>query len=117
MQDLMFKATDKSAWDSFAESFPVDAQLLVDEIGPIVTTPSVYAGETLITPAVMDLAHHVNVRVLRPFVMSKDEIPVEIDFCAVLAIGGPGVTWIDPATVNNPRRVWAGGMSYWKPAE
>lgn len=112
--DLMFKATDKAAWDAFAASFTPD--ILTDEIGPIVITPAILDenGE-VITPAVIDNAHHVNIRVLNPFIMSTDEEPVEIDVCATLAAGGPGVEWVDPAIVTSPERIWAGGMNYWSP--
>lgn len=115
-QDLMFKADDKEAWDAFAETFPDAADILIDEIGPIVITPAVIdeQGEVVEEP-VIDLSHHVNVRVQRPFIQSDDAEPVEIDVCAVLAAGGPGVEWIDPAIVTSPERIWAGGMNYWVP--
>jgi len=114
--DLMFKATDKAAWDAFALTFPVAADILVDEIGPIVTTPAVLDenGE-IVTPAVVDDHWHTNVRIVRPVITTTDEegTVTEIDVCAVLAQGGEGVAWIDPADVATPARIWAGGMSYW----
>lgn len=112
MNDLMFKATDKAAWDAFALASGLALQvdeavvpapgILIDEIGPIVITPAVLdeQGE-IVTPAVIDEAHHVNVRV-----MSRS-----IDLAA-LAAGGSGVEWIDPAIVTSPERIWAGGMNY-----
>lgn len=84
MLDMMFKATDKAAWDAFAETLPDG--VLIDEIGPI--------GE--------DVAYHVNLRI----------IDGTID-AAKLAEGYHYVQWIDPATVDTPARIWAGGMSYW----
>jgi hypothetical protein len=103
MNDLMFKADDKAAWDAFVETFPEGATVLVDEIGPVVTTPAVYDGEgNLVTPAVMDEHHHVNVRVITP-----------LEVCSTLAAGASGVVWIDPVTVSSPSRIWAGGMNYW----
>jgi len=112
--DLMFKATDKAAWDAFALTFPSAADILVDEIGPIVTTPAIIDEDgEIVTPAVVDDHWHTNVRVLRPVIQSDDDEPVETDVCAVLALGGPGVAWIDHDTVNSPSRIWAGGMSYW----
>lgn len=81
--------------------------IFIDEIGPIVITPAVLdkQGE-IVTPAVIDEAHHVNVRV-----MSRS-----IDLAA-LAAGGSGVEWIDPAIVTSPERIWAGGMHYWTPPD
>jgi len=115
--DLMFKATSKSTWDAFALTFPAAADILVDEIGPIVTIPAVFDEDgEIVTPAVVDDHWHSNIRVLRPVIMSTDEEPVTIDVCALLAQGGPGVEWIDPDTVSSPSRIWAGGMSYWRNA-
>ena len=117
--DLMFKATDKAAWDSFVTSWPnTFTDILVDEIGPIVTTPAVLDEDgEIVTPAVVDDHWHTNVRVLRPVITTTDEegTVTEIDVCAVLAQGGEGVAWIDPDTVSSPSRIWAGGMSYWVP--
>lgn len=123
MQDLMFKATDKAAWDAFALASGltiangditfVAPGFVISEIGAIAITPSVFDTEgNLVTPAVMDEHHHVNVRVLTPVVMSNDDPPVEVNVCATLAAGGPGVEWVDPATVSSPERIWAGGMNY-----
>lgn len=123
MKDLMFKATDKAAWDAFALASGLTVTddgltfaapgILISEIGAIATTPPVFDAEgNMVTPAVMDEHHHVNVRVMQPFVMSDDDPPVEIDVCAALAAGGAGVAWLDPATVSSPSRIWAGGMDY-----
>ena len=115
MKDLMYKATNKAAWDAFAATIPDG--LLIDEIGPIMVTPPVLneAGE-IVTPAVMDNAHHVNVRVLTPIISHTDESgTITFDVCAQMSLGGEGVDWIDPATVNSPSRIWAGGMNYWTP--
>ena len=119
-QDLMFKATTKAKWDEFVATFPQAAEILIDDIGPIVITPAVIGPDgTVITPAVMDNAYHANVRVLRPYITEVDEDGdlVEIDVCAVLAEGATGVEWIDPADVTSPDRIWAGGMTYWTPVE
>lgn len=106
--DLMYKATDKATWDAYLAALPEDVTplLLVDEIGPIVITPAILdeQGE-VVTEAVIDPAHHVNVRYL------GDENIV----AAALSEGGPGVEWIDPAIVTSPERIWAGGMNYWTP--
>lgn len=125
MKDLMFKATDKAAWDAFALASGLtvaDGDITfvapgfsMSEIGAIAIAPPVFDAEgNLVTPAVMDEHHHVNVRVLTPVVMSDDEPPVEIDVCATLAAGGVGVVWLDPSTVSSPSRIWAGGMNYWQ---
>jgi len=114
--DLMFKATDKAAWDAFALTFPAAADILVDEIGPIVTTPAIIDEDgEIVTPAVIDNHWHTNVRIVRPVITTTDEegTVTEIDVCAVLAQGGEGVAWIDPADVATPARIWAGGMTYW----
>lgn len=84
MFDLMFKATDKPAWDAFAATLPEG--ILIDEIGPIEGTPG----------------YHVNIRVM------DDAVD-----CAALAQGYHYVQWIDPDTVATPQRIWAGGMNYW----
>lgn len=104
--DLMFKATDKPAWDAWAETALAVPDVLIDEIGPIGSA----AGE-------MGEAHYVNVRVLRPVFTSVDDQGnvTETDVCAELASGGAGVEWIDPASVSTPSRIWAGGMCYWVP--
>lgn len=86
MMDLMFKATDKVAWDAFAATLPEG--ILIDEIGPIEGS----------------VGHHVNIRTI---IDSVD--------CAVLAAGGDGVEWINPVIVTSPERIWAGGMNYWMP--
>lgn len=86
MFDLMYKATNKSAWDAYAATLPDG--ILIDEIGPI--------GE--------NTEYHVNIRVL------DDTVD-----CAALAQGGTGVDWVDPALVATPARIWAGGMNYWVP--
>ena len=70
MMDLMYRATDKATWDAYAASkgLTSDGQptgCYIDEIGPIVTTPAVISEDgTILTPAVMDDRHHVNVRVI-----------------------------------------------------
>lgn len=109
MFDLMYKATDKAAWDAFLSALPEDVllSLLVDEIGPIVITPAVLDeyGD-VVEEAALDLSHHVNLR------YCGDDNSV----AATLAAGASGVQWIDPSTVSTPARIWAGGMNYWKPA-
>lgn len=107
--DMMFRANDKAAWDAFAASAGltdagVPTDCLIDEIGQIMMTPPVFSADgTILTPAVMDNHHHVNVRLSGGHDL------------AVLAQGAQGVEWIDPATVSSPSRIWAGGMDYWMP--
>lgn len=112
MIDLMFRADSQAAWTAFAASagYTRDADgaavptegVSIDEIGPVVTTPAVLDDEgEIITDAVLDQRHHVNVR---------------LDCDAPPMISGPGVEWIDPATVTTPARIFAGGMTYWRPA-
>lgn len=84
MFDLMFKATDKAAWDAFAATLPDG--ILIDEIGAIEGADG----------------YHANIRVL------DDTVD-----CAALAQGYHYVQWIDPALVESPARIWAGGMNYW----
>lgn len=125
MADLMYRATDKAAWDAYAAivSLTVDGMpngCYIDEIGPIVTTPAVIGPDgEIITPAVVDNHHHVNVRLTQLAGPMPDPVPPDHvqqgHDPAVLAQGGPGVEWIDPATVSSPSRIWAGGMSYWTP--
>jgi hypothetical protein len=124
--DLMYRATDKAAWDAYAAivSLTSDGQPLgcyIDCIGQIVTTPAVIDPETgdVVSPAVVDEHFHVNVRLTQIAGPMPDPVPEDYvqqgHDPAVLAQGGPGVEWIDPASVDNPRRIWAGGMSYWVP--
>lgn len=115
MFDLMFNATSKKAWDDFAAAnglvldfdgatFPASG-VMIDEIGPIMVDPPVIDRDgDIITPAVMDEEYHVNLRV-----------DADAADPALLAAGGTGVKWVDPATVTSPARVWAGGMNYWTP--
>jgi hypothetical protein len=124
--DLMYRATDKAAWDAYAASvnLTVDGMpsgCYIDTIGPIVTTPAVIDPETgdVVTHAVVDEHFHVNVRLTQIAGPAPDPLPPDYvqqgHDPAVLAQGGPGVEWLDPATVLNPARIWAGGMSYWVP--
>lgn len=106
MYDFMYKADDKAAWDQYIESLPerITSELAIDEIGPVVITPAVFDNEgNIITPAVLDLAHHVNARYL-----GTDEADAEI-----LATSTTKVKWISPDTVSTPNRIWAGGMNYY----
>lgn len=125
--DLMYRADTKAAWDAYASEMDLTVTdgentyplgCYIDEIGSIVVTPAVIGenGE-IVTPAVMDDRHHVNVRLTQiagplPDPLPEDYVPQGHD-PAVLAEGGEGVEWVDPATVDNPRRIWAGGMRYW----
>lgn len=105
MFDLMFKATDEASWDAYVAGLDpeVQANILLDEIGPIVVTPAVYDEDgDIVTPAVIDEAWHVNLRTL------SDTVD-----CAALAAGNDDVEWIDPTLVSVPDRIWAGGMNYW----
>lgn len=119
--DLMFKAATQAAWNAYISAAPwpwnTHPDRLIDEIGPIMVTPPVLDEDgNIITPAVMDNAHHVNVRVLTPINSQTDESgTITFDVCAQMSLGGEGVDWIDPATVNSPSRIWAGGMNYWTP--
>ncbi len=124
--DLMYRATDEATWDAYADIVGLTADGMpngcyIDEIGPIVTTPAVIDPETgnVITPAVVDEHFHVNVRLTQIAGPLPDPLPPDYvqqgHDPAVLAQGGPGVEWLDPAIVGNPYRIWAGGMSYWVP--
>ncbi len=121
MMDLMYRATTKSAWDAYAASMGLTADgqpsgCYIDEIGPIVSTPAVIGEDgEIVTPAVMDDRHHVNVRIVNLPQSVDEEGTVIITTMADLAQGNVDVEWVDPALVNNPRRIFAGGMSYWTP--
>jgi hypothetical protein len=123
--DLMYRAADEATWDAWAAivSLTYDGHpngCYIDEIGPVVVTPAVIGPDgEIITPAVMDDRYHVNVRLTqiagpRPDPLPEDYVPQGHD-PAVLAQGGPGVEWLNPADVEHPCRIWAGGMSYWTP--
>lgn len=123
--DLMYRAADEATWDAWAAivSLTYDGHpngCYIDEIGPVVVTPAVVNPDgDIITPAVMDDRYHVNVRLTqiagpRPDPLPEDYVPQGHD-PAVLAQGGPGVEWLNPAAVEHPCRIWAGGMSYWTP--
>ena len=119
--DLMYRATDKAAWDAYAAQVGLTADgyptgCYIDEIGPIVVTPAVISEDgTILTPAVMDDRHHVNVRIVHLPQTTDEEGTVTVKTMADLAAGNSDVEWIDPSTVDNPRRIFAGGMSYWTP--
>ena len=119
--DMMYRATDKATWDAYAASkgLTSDGQptgCYIDEIGPIVQTPAVIGQDcTILTPAVMDDRHHVNVRIVHLPQSVDEEGTVTVKTMADLAAGNADVEWIDPALVDNPRRIFAGGMSYWTP--
>lgn len=129
--DMMFKATNKETWDAWASEAGLispgkeekgwgEIRIYIDEIGPIVTTPAEYDEDmNMITPPVFDNSHHVNVRIMDPGVqtytdLEGNEHTYGVDY-ALLAEGGEGVEWIDPAIVTSPERIWAGGMNYWVP--
>jgi len=61
----------------------------------------------------MDDRHHVNVRIVHLPQSVDEEGTVTVTTMADLATGNADVEWVDPATVDNPRRIWAGGMRYW----
>lgn len=119
--DLMYRATTKAAWDAYAAQVGLTADgqptgCYIDEIGPIVQTPAVIGEDgEIVTPAVMDDRHHVNVRVVNLPQSVNEEGTVTVTTMADLAQGNADVEWIDPALVDNPRRIFAGGMSYWTP--
>jgi len=123
--DLMYRATDEATWDAWAAivSLTYDGHpngCYIDEIGPVVVTPAVVGPDgEIITPAVMDNRYHVNVRLIQiagplPDPLPEDYVPQGHN-PAVLAQGGPGVEWLNPAAVEHPCRIWAGGVSYWTP--
>lgn len=119
--DLMYRATTKAAWDAYAASMGLTVEGMptgcyIDEIGPIVQTPAVIGPDgEIVTPPVMDDRHHVNVRIVNLPQSVDEEGTVIITTMADLAQGNADVEWVDPALVNNPRRIFAGGMSYWTP--
>ena len=123
--DLMYRATDKAAWDAYAAIVSLTVEGMpsgcyIDEIGPIVTEQATLNEDgEIVTPAVVDSHHHVNVRLTQIAGPAPDPLPEgyvqQGHDPAVLAEGGAGVEWIDPATVSSPSRIWAGGMSYWVP--
>ena len=127
MVDLMFKAADRAAWGAFTAEVGLTDDgnpngCLIDEIGPIVVTPAVINPDgSILTPAVLDNSHHVNVRLTQIAGPLPDPLPDDYvqqgHDPAVLAAGCTHVSWVDPATVDNPRRIWAGGMNYWMPEE
>lgn len=131
--DFMFRAKDKVSWDKFAklknlttevsygeetQNLPTN-QVYIDEIGPIVSEPAVFnANGEITTPAVMDNGWHVNVRIVgNKLVVNTDldgnETSSGWDFDGLTAISNTTIKWVDPATVDNPRRIFAGGMNYY----
>ena len=123
MMDLMYRATDKAAWDVYAAQVGLTADGMptgcyIDEIGPIVQTPAVIGPDgEIVTPAVMDDRHHVNVRIVHLPQTTDEEGTVTVKTMADLAAGNADVEWIDPNLVTTPDRIWAGGMTYWMPSE
>ena len=120
--DLMYRADTKAAWDAYASDMALaddDGRPLgcyIDEIGPIVVTPAVISEDgTILTPAVMDDRHHVNVRVINLPTITDEDGNISVISMADLAAGTADVEWVDPTTVNSAHRIWAGGMNYWSP--
>lgn len=67
--------------------------ILLDRIGAVIITPGEYDEDfNEITPRVIDDAYHVNLRIL-----DETEFPSELETYKI--------------TVNNPRRIFAGGMN------
>lgn len=114
---------DAGGWVKAGEGTVVPAPgVNIDEIGPVVTIPGVYDPETgeEITPPVIDNWHHVNLRLLDDappsgrhlfrtdvggkVVMHGEDRAVEV--------GEPPnrIQVIDPADIETPIRIWAGGM-------
>lgn len=70
MIDLTLRCFSRARWITVATNRGIlnaegqpNPGFEVDEIGPIVLTPAVMSGMTVITPAVMDTWHWVNLRI------------------------------------------------------
>lgn len=119
MYDYYYECDSRAAWDTFAaDAGFTDASgnpttgMNIDWIGKIVVTPAVMSGMTVVTPAVMSTKEYVNVRYAPIGSTGPLEVEQLIDRKNLLASIGNGTTvkWIDPATIPNYPRVWAGGM-------
>src|SRR5215207_4682246 len=53
--------------------------IFIDELGPVLVTPAVMSGATVITPAVWDNNIHANIRIMRSWVIDQLENREELD--------------------------------------
>lgn len=107
MRDYYLKFEDEAIFDSVMEDVGWRKEftyqdittvgygseyIVVDRIGPITLVPGEYDKDfNVITPPVIDEAYHVNVRIA-----DNTEFPAELELYRI--------------TVNNPMRVFSGGM-------
>ncbi len=134
--DLQVRADTKADFEAAAEAENLlvrdDEDNLVpapgvniDVLGPVVITAAVLDDEgNVVTPAVLDNRHHVNLRITAPALTNTDadgyenwkltaikwtengEPDTEIN-AEESALKLANVALIDPATIKSPARVWA----------
>jgi hypothetical protein len=126
MIDYLIRAETKAAWNEYAfqqgltgdDGDPAKG-VLIDEIGQVMLEPPVFSadGGTVVTPAVMDSWHHVNLRVTGdtpltfPAGKAVTTTPRGID--AMEFNEAPSrVQFLDPADIVSPIRIWADGMYF-----
>lgn len=135
MLDATVRAPDRATFEAAAKT----AELLVevepgvwvnsigvhfDHLGPVTIKPGTYAADgSVITAAVVDARHHVNIRMAPPSTLRVDEngkLKWHNWALAWTATGEPdqdqnasedgrvlmGVSLIDPDSISSPSRVW-----------
>lgn len=133
MIDLMIRADTRADFRQVAVATGlieiVDGEVIVapgvdlDPIGPIVKTPAVMSGMTVVTPAVMDNRWHCNMRISRAAVereedgtrprwvkwitrWHKDGVADGVANKSEVGVKLLKITFIDPSTISTPKRVW-----------
>ena len=118
MKDYLIRAETKAAWDAYAEAqgWIDNDNVHIDELGPVVITPG--------DPPVMDMWHHVNLRILEEsnenqsivFIQFFDigrQIRTPKNIRAIEDITPLGAIQIlYPEDILTQIRIWANGMQY-----
>jgi hypothetical protein len=106
MKDFTFNCVSPEDWDAYVTTLPEGTW--VDEIGwmpfGLLEAP---AGTEMDDPQFENAqaVWNVNSRI-------DDEL-YPASRIANVSLGNENVIWIDPVTITNPQREWAGGMDYW----
>jgi hypothetical protein len=133
--DYLVRAETKEAWDAYAleQGWTVDHDgvvalapgVLIDEIGPVVLEPAVIEDGEIVTDAVMDPWHHVNLRLLEEPADGMEtrlsdarQVTTDPEGVDALEVGTEPqrVQVLDHHDIETPIRVWADGM-HWTPVE
>lgn len=118
--DMIVRADTHGYWRNVAEDWGlIDADenpmlgVTIDPIGPVETTPAVFdALGAVVTPAITDNRHHLNLRVATDFNWRPFASKWTQDGSATVSNASENgkrfyrVTLIDPDTISTPSRVF-----------